>query len=308
MVKKMTQVHEGVDANTWARATAYLKSISREYRPSRAATFSRHQVDEFLVNAPEPEFLTDKALAVIGIFGGLRAGSELHALLKRDFKFESDRIVIASDKRTKSIVSISFNVTAQPEKGMSCPVAIFRRYWSWIERFPQECSVWLTMRQNKGNGNWTMVRCNRGKNWVAKSPQRIAEYLRLSNPSEFRGHSFRRTAATLMADAGASLPQMQRMFRWRSESMAKVYVDSSDHARSQDSRMIQGATTTISTNVSAGFKNEGDGEVARKKGMIILSNSVLTNCTVNIQVAEGEKSTHKRKRDDDSNDFDDLSN
>ena len=104
-----------------------------------------------------------------------------------------------------------------------------------------------------------------------------------------------------MANSGASLPQMQRMFRWRSESMAKVYVDTSEVARNQDSRMIQGLTST-SVSTSTAFRGE---EMNRNvDGDSFLNNTVFTNCTICVGVPDERMRGKKRKWEDDSSDDD----
>lgn len=45
---------------------------------------------------------------------------------------------------------------------------------------------------------------NIGKNMLGKYPKLIAEALHLPDPDDFSGHSFRRSGATLLADAGSS--------------------------------------------------------------------------------------------------------
>lgn len=66
-----------------------------------------------------------------------------------------------------------------------------------------------------------------GKNKFGKMPEQIARYLQLPNPNEYTGHSFRRTSATLLADAGANITTLKRHGGWRSDKVAEGYVEQS---------------------------------------------------------------------------------
>ena len=58
-------------------------------------------------------------------------------------------------------------------------------------------------------------------------PKEIAKFLNLPNASNYSGHSTRRTAATWMANSGVSLLQLKKFGRWKSDTVAQEYYDSS---------------------------------------------------------------------------------
>ena len=66
-----------------------------------------------------------------------------------------------------------------------------------------------------------------GRNMIASIPKFIANYLNLENPEQYTGHCFRRSAATVLADSGASMSTMKRQFRWRSSTVAEGYISQS---------------------------------------------------------------------------------
>lgn len=66
-----------------------------------------------------------------------------------------------------------------------------------------------------------------GHNSISKYPQKIAQFLNLSNIETYTGHCFRRTAATLLASTGADVLQLKRLGGWKSSSVAEGYVDAS---------------------------------------------------------------------------------
>ena len=55
----------------------------------------------------------------------------------------------------------------------------------------------------------------------------IATFLNLDNPELYTGHSFRRTSAILLADAGANITTLKRHGGWKSDSIAKGYIEES---------------------------------------------------------------------------------
>ena len=66
-----------------------------------------------------------------------------------------------------------------------------------------------------------------GINKIGMLPQEIAEYLELPNPKTYTGHSFRRTSATLLADAGADMTTLKRHGGWKSSNVAEGYIEDS---------------------------------------------------------------------------------
>jgi len=58
-------------------------------------------------------------------------------------------------------------------------------------------------------------------------PQKIAQFLKLTNPELYTGHCFRRTSATLLIDAGGDITALKRHGGWKSTAVAEGYVDTS---------------------------------------------------------------------------------
>lgn len=66
-----------------------------------------------------------------------------------------------------------------------------------------------------------------GKHKIAVVPKDIASYLNLDNPKLYTGHSFRRSGATVAANAGIDMPTLQKLGGWLSPAMAQRYIDQS---------------------------------------------------------------------------------
>jgi integrase len=87
-----------------------------------------------------------------------------------------------------------------------------------------------------------------GKNTIADYPKRIAKSLQLPNAEGFTGHAFRRTSATILADAGTTTKNLMRHGRWKSSSVAGRYVAVSKKQKTDTAIMISsGETTKIDT-------------------------------------------------------------
>ncbi|EFA04789.1 hypothetical protein TcasGA2_TC014838 [Tribolium castaneum] len=68
----------------------------------------------------------------------------------------------------------------------------------------------------------------------------IAQFLKLPNDIEYTGHSFRRSSATLLANAGADLSVLKRHGGWRSSSVAEGYIEDSLQNKIHISKKILG--------------------------------------------------------------------
>lgn len=64
-------------------------------------------------------------------------------------------------------------------------------------------------------------------NKFGNMPKEIARYLNLEDPDSYTGHSFRRTSATLLAEAGADETTLKRHGGWKSNQVAEAYVEQS---------------------------------------------------------------------------------
>lgn len=78
-----------------------------------------------------------------------------------------------------------------------------------------------------GYHNGKCTRQSVGINTIAAIPKKIAEFLKLRNPLTYTGHCFRRTSATLLADAGADSTLLKRHGNWKSSSVAESYIENS---------------------------------------------------------------------------------
>ena len=84
-----------------------------------------------------------------------------------------------------------------------------------------------------------------GVNTVGDMPAKIATYLKLQNPKSYTGHCFRRSSASLLADAGADISVLKRHGGWRSTSVAEGYVENSLNNKISVANNIMGKRINI---------------------------------------------------------------
>lgn len=77
-----------------------------------------------------------------------------------------------------------------------------------------------------------------GINTMAKMASGIANKLGLENATAYTGHCFRGSAATNMAENGASDQQMKSLCRWRSEKMADTYTRKTERLKNEATQTL----------------------------------------------------------------------
>ncbi|RYA72252.1 hypothetical protein DD592_26315 [Enterobacter cloacae complex sp. 2DZ2F20B] len=66
-----------------------------------------------------------------------------------------------------------------------------------------------------------------GINTIGGILKQIADFLKLRHSSTYTGHCFRRTSATLLADAGVDITVLKRHGNWKSATVAESYIENS---------------------------------------------------------------------------------
>lgn len=115
-----------------------------------------------------------------------------------------------------------------------------------------------------------------GKMKIGEYPKVIAEFLQLEEPKLYTGHCFRRSAATILADRGLDVVDIQRAGGWASRTVAETYVEESD------SQKMKIATTISQNSISNETKTQSACTTSNTNLNIDLSSSTITNTTINI--------------------------
>ncbi|KAJ3651466.1 hypothetical protein Zmor_017506 [Zophobas morio] len=85
----------------------------------------------------------------------------------------------------------------------------------------QDCGFFLHYYKGK------CTRQNVVINTFGKIPRKIATFLKLENPAKYTGHSFRRSSATLLINAGGDITSLKRHGGWESTKVAESYIQES---------------------------------------------------------------------------------
>ena len=109
-----------------------------------------------------------------------------------------------------------FFIPSSPMDPAVCPIRVFKLYVTAVGG----ASGRLLRQFLRGKFTGSPL----GINQVRKVPKSIAEFLDLAEPEKYTGHSFRRSSASALADAGASREVLKRHGGWKSDAVAEVYV------------------------------------------------------------------------------------
>ncbi|XP_074030226.1 uncharacterized protein [Leptinotarsa decemlineata] len=249
MLKSMVTIHEKRDITKFNELQAFLKRKSKSYKPKKSAVLSPKDVIRFLKDAPNDIHLLHKVVLIMGYFGGCRS-QELLNMKISDIE-DRDSVMVVNVRESKTGVSKKFTVV--DEKEFSA-LPLLRLYMSLrpkgIERF------FLSFRQNKCTSQPI------GKNMFGKIPSKIAMYLGLPNSSSYTGHCLRRTSATALANAGATMTNLKRYGGWKSSTVAEGYLEDSIELRNKTARMLstlsseEAGTSTVVNRSSSHTKEE----------------------------------------------------
>lgn len=100
-----------------------------------------------------------------------------------------------------------------------------------------------------------------GINTFGQMPKKIATFLGLENCELYTGHCFRRSSATLLANAGVGMTSLKRHGGWKSATVAEGYIQDSMASKCKIAKSIlgdrsnslvsAGGAVTVSATVSA---------------------------------------------------------
>jgi integrase len=93
-----------------------------------------------------------------------------------------------------------------------------------------------------------------GINTFGGLPSKIAIFLELPSAKEYTGHCFRRTSASLLANAGADMSVIKRHGAWKSSNVVERYVDDSLENKKKIGKLLVGGEDQENTQIEK--KNE----------------------------------------------------
>lgn len=133
------------------------------------------------------------------------------------------------------------------------------RKFTVTDRLYQICQKYFALRPphvtsnifflNYQNGVCTKQRI--GINKFSTMGKQIATFLKLPNPEKYSGHSFRRSSATILVDAGGDLTALKRHGGWKSTAVAEGYIDDSIKNKMDTAHKL---SSSISNNPSSSYQ------------------------------------------------------
>ncbi|XP_074101935.1 uncharacterized protein LOC141529335 [Cotesia typhae] len=229
MLKTELNLNHSIDINTFHKLKTFMKNINKGFHPKKSQVLTLSQIKIFLVDASDDIYLAMKVILIFGFCGALRSG-EYCSIKTNDVK----------DTGTQFIVTIRDTKNYYP------------RSFVIMDEYSDKILQYVALRPDNLNTDRFFIlydkgACKRqamGKNTVSEVPKKIAEFLKLPNASSYTGHCFRRTSATLLANAGANLTTLKQHGGWRSSTVAEGYIENSLYNKSKIFNQIVNSENT----------------------------------------------------------------
>jgi integrase len=170
-----------------------------------------------------------QAVTIFGVCGGCRR-QELCDVKVQHVKDEGAVIVVRIPD-TKTHVSRAFTILSDGN-GFN-PIDLVRQYMKLRPSHTKIDRFFLSYRNKKCTVQPVGIKT------IGKFPSIIAKYLGLENAASYTGHCYRRTSATLLANAGADVLTLKRHGSWKSSTVAENYVAESMCNKIKIAKMIQ---------------------------------------------------------------------
>lgn len=214
---------------------------------------------------------------ILGVSGACRR-EELYNITLNDIE-DRDSFIIVKIPNTKTHIQRSFTITNKEDETIHY-LEIIRKYIKLRPSHVKSSRLFLNFQ--KGKCTTQVV----GKGTIGKWPIKIAEHLKLENPTNYTGHSFRRTSATLLANKGVDILGLKRHGGWKSSAVAESYVeDSLQNKIKFAEKILHGnneSSSANSTSVSCATFSVNANDPDKSTFPVSINN--CNNCTFNFNV------------------------
>jgi integrase len=268
MLKKTILIKNSQDISSMMKVIAFLKRQSADHMTKKASIFSREQIQKFMKDARDEDYLHVKVAVLLGLYGACRK-SELLALTIDDITKSGEHLMVKI--RDSKTGPRSFALVASDDPSMD----ILRYYQMYIEKRPAASPSKLFLCYKNG-------KCTRqpiGKNTLAKYPLFVAQFLLLPNFKEYTSHALRRSAATWMSDNGIDLINLKRFGGWKSDTAAQGYIGESESNKKMLANVLNGEAVAEMNSA-----NSKQGSVIADLKIPSITFTDLSNCSVNITI------------------------
>ncbi|XP_033222705.1 uncharacterized protein LOC117176559, partial [Belonocnema kinseyi] len=241
MLKTTLNSLNNIKIEKYTKLTAFLKRQATGFKSKQSKILSSNDIEKFLNEAPDHQYLATKTALIIGITGACRR-DELYNIKVDDVKDFNSMFLVTLPKMKNKLVR-SFTIVGEF-------YAIVKKYCDLRPKDTTSHHFFL----NYQNG-----RCTRqviGINKFGAMPKQIASYLQLPDPKAYTGHSFRRTSANLLTDSGANVTTLRRHTGWKSATVLEGKIDESLQNKKIVSNLITESIVLNSSNSRETPRNE----------------------------------------------------
>lgn len=229
---------------------SFLKAKCSTEKSKKAKVITKELFIQFLKIYNLQDYgLLLKVILIVGVYGLMRC-QEIYNLQIKDvtasFRLTKEQnellgynVVITKSKTDKKSQGYMFFIPNQDIDDVN-PALIIKVYLDYVSDFhsvkEDDSSFWVATK--KFGESYKFYDHVVGINWIRSVPKRLAEILQLENPKAYTGHAFRRSGASMFAESGISSANLRRLGRWKSESVAEGYVESSQTHKRTVSEML----------------------------------------------------------------------
>lgn len=186
---------------------------------------------------------------------------------------DKDSLLIINIPNSKTAVSRTFIVTNGGDEKLDL-LSFYRKYRNLRPKNATGRRLFLRYENGKCSNQ------NVGMNTFGNMPKLIAKYLNLQDANLYTGHCFRRSSATLLADAGGDIVDLKRHGGWKSSSVAEGYLDDSIQNKVEVSRKILGQNNMEIKKSSYAIGNASD-NFGMGSGISVAN---CQSCTINFNI------------------------
>ena len=240
-VKKFLSLKHGADFAKTPELNALLKYLGKQHKPKKAAVFSTKQLEKYCARPIDESLkLKENQETMIALFAFYSLGrkSEIMNLTV------GDTILLPSENRI--LVDISRKKTGGEQKyyvpgGDFDLKSAFEAHLEALEKsymtdfFDPSTRLWNRFDVPSGKFQQRPI----GKNHVSNVAQEIANFNQI--PGDFSSHSFRRSAATAIAESGGSDTDLLNAGQWSTTKVARGYLSQSSRQRDRTMSLLQGS-------------------------------------------------------------------
>ena len=229
-------IEKNVNLKSMKALRKFLKSKTEHYVGTKAAVFSPeeiHKMVRYYGNSDLPRSQLCAVTILISYYGLLRMNDVLK-VKARDVSF--------NEKENCWEVKFDYQRKRRNE-GMTylippCYNKIMSRYIDQLADWdPKSNKPEPRFLRNMHAHSGTRIQ-NAGPSNLSKFASEMAYEILKEDPSRYTSHSWRRSAATNLADAGLSMIDLKRAGQWKSDSVVEGYISNSRPLRMQKMNLL----------------------------------------------------------------------